>query len=445
MAYQQGTRLPGENASKLGHLDILNSELVHNLVQQFEYPEISDQDQSGTIWNEFDPQSAQPLRLIFSVDGSLQVLQSGQAPPRELCFVKTALLRMDPVAIGKLDPDYPHPFALKKLMAESALYHATVFPLKNINIPNTNLYHAVRQIIFDSLRDPSFQGEPYETLKWLAYKKWLDIKTNSPAFACPHCGAEVETGLPFDADRGPCTHCKEEILLTDMIGFHLEMTDDAAPQSLPSAYMLIHEILLLFTGIRHFWQNNRKLLSEALFIKDGPLYLRGQYSKLVPSIRAFLAFARDKGYPVHIIGQEKSGAFFDHLSVISRYTLPKSASDLPRYAILSHQYVRAEVQRTPDLNNPYGKRTNYGEKVFVKLTPYHHMVLNIPTGEYNENKLFPNNTADFIGFDRIFATLPKLISHRHEGALVPIELAHGIASLSSYPSARILKVFAGID
>jgi hypothetical protein len=64
------------------------------------------------------------------------------------------------------------------------------------------------------------------------------------------------------------------------------------------------------------------------------------------------------------------------------------------------------------------------------------MVLNIPTGRYISNV----NYSDLIGADNIFATLPTLSSYRHEGALLPIELVHGIASLSTYPSAHILTI-----
>ena len=49
--------------------------------------------------------------------------------------------------------------------------------------------------------------------------------------------------------------------------------------------------------------------------------------------------------------------------------------------------------------------------------------------------------ADLIGLGRILATLPGLVSRRFEGALYPIELANGIASLPSYPSAKILERF----
>lgn len=88
--------------------------------------------------------------------------------------------------------------------------------------------------------------------------------------------------------------------------------------------------------------------------------------------------------------------------------------------MLSHKYVREEVYRTPDLVNPYGYRTNYGEKVFVKLDPYSWMVLNAPTGEYLDDKDKPASIDDLIGFDRVLATLPSLVSYQNEGALIPI-------------------------
>jgi len=66
------------------------------------------------------------------------------------------------------------------------------------------------------------------------------------------------------------------------------------------------------------------------------------------------------------------------------------------------------------------------------------MVLNIPTGDYKSDP----KENDLIGFERIMATLPSIISNRFEGAIYPIELANGIASLSSYPSAKVLEIFA---
>lgn len=265
---------------------------------------------------------------------------------------------------------------------------------------------------------------------------------NSPAFECPHCN-EPFSGFPFDADTGACSNpaCKKEIFLTDMIGFHLDMDEESAPDSVASAYMMIMEHLMLFTAIRLLWgQADKNLVSDTLFIKDGPLTLRSQYSKLVPNIRSFLQHAKDTERPIHLIGQEKSGAFFDHLASIAVFVSPHTKKEPISYSALTHDYVRREVYRSPDLSNPYGKRTNWGEKLFLKVDPSTYMVLNIPTGSYLDDSMLPE-ANDLIGLNRILATITGLVSHKFEGALFPIELANGIASMSSYPSAKVLERF----
>ncbi len=69
------------------------------------------------------------------------------------------------------------------------------------------------------------------------------------------------------------------------------------------------------------------------------------------------------------------------------------------------------------------------------------MVINIPTGERGEYVEKPS-TSNLIAFEKIIATLPKILSNRFEGALLPIELANGVASLSTYPSAKALELFS---
>ncbi|MBK1672924.1 hypothetical protein CKO35_06315 [Ectothiorhodospira shaposhnikovii] len=432
MPYQGGKRLSGEKASKLGHLDVVNSALVNELIEQFEDQEPA-QVESLANW-EAIPNGETPLRLIFAVDGSKQTIRSDFPPYKELSFIKTALLRLDQHAIEKLDPVAPHPMALRDIMSDSAMYHATVLPLKGLSINGQSNYDAVRRIIFDSLQDQSLNAEPYKTLKWLAYEKWSGQQKSSPSFGCPHCEKDIG-GLSFDQDEGACEHCGGHLYLTDMIGFHLEMSEDAAPESVATAYMLIHETLLLFTGIRFFWEAKKySVLSNALFIKDGPLFLKGQYSKLVIPIRNFFDFAKQKGISVHVVGQEKTGAFFDHLEIIAR-NAPNNSLFAP-----SNEYIRKEIQHRPERAEPYGSRTNYGNKLFVKFDEYHHLVLSIPTGHYTDT----DSLDVFLSLNRILVSLPPILSHRHECALVPVELANGVASLSSYPSAAILKVFADI-
>jgi len=429
MPYKAGDRLPGERGSRLGHLDVLNSELVNKLVKSFENntpPDVSNK----SFWEPI-PTQGDPLALIFGIDGSMQSIESDSFHNKRLAFVKTALLRLDRFALSRIDKDTPHPFALRDILSESALYHATVFPLRHASLPGMNTYHAIRQIIFESMKDASLNGEPLETLKWIAYEKWDGEQKSLPLFECPYCEEKIAT-LPYNAEKGECPNCKGLLFLTDMLGFHLEMAPDSAPETIATSYMNIHELLLLFTGIRYYWEEKREILSQCLFVKDGPLTIRAQYSKLVNPIRRFLAYARNEGYPIHIIGQEKTGRFYNHLELIGREA-PIGSLFIP-----ANQYIKEEVQHRPTTGAPYGKDTNYGAKIFVKLNNFHQMVLNIPTGEYVEDPKLSN----LIGADRIFATIPTILSNRFEGALLPIELAHGIASLSTYPSAQILKIFA---
>lgn len=439
MAYSGGKKLPYESASKIGHLKVVESEWIRSLIQDFEEPEIELYTDS-TKWTEFENEHIKPLRNIWVVDGSYVPVASSDFPPREIAFVKTALLGLDKARIDKVDKKYPHPLILQDIMADSGVFHATVFPLKNIRAKDGSNYTAVRNIVRDSMKEIN-EGRFYETLKWLAYKKWDSRPNPSPSFTCPHCHKEIP-GIPYDLDEDECPECNGIVFLTDMLGFHLDMSEDSAPESIASAYMTIMEHLMLFTAIRMSWHHTDKnLLNESLFIKDGPLTLRAQYSKIIPNIRAFLEHAKNQGRPIHIIGQEKSGMFVDHLSTIARFASPQEKGENLHYAILSHKYIRKEVQRTPELISPYGERTNWGEKVYVKLDPHTYIVLNVPTGEYNEDGSFPCNINDLIGFVRILATLPGLISYKHEGALFPIGLANGIASMSSYPSAKILQRF----
>src|SRR5450432_1273594 len=86
---------------------------------------------------------------------------------------------------------------------------------------------------------------------------------------------------------------------------------------------------------------------------------------------------------------------------------------------------------------PYGKDTNCGAKGIVKLDDRYKFVLNIPNGD-TANPQNPN----VLGASGIFGTLRTFLSSRHEDALLPIELAHSVASLSTHPSAKVLAIFA---
>lgn len=436
MPYQKGKRLSGERASKLGHLEVIQSPLVQKLCKNFEDPECVPSS-SGASWQTLSS-SGHELRIVFSTDGSLQTIENPQPPYKVIAFVKTALLKVDQYAISKLDKETPNPFAIKDLMKDSALFHSTAFPLRHVIIPGITIYHAVREVIYESVKDKglnnALDGAMMDTLKWIAYEKWsLSPRTQLEEFGCPHCHDNVAT-LPFDQEKGNCPKCKGEIFITDMFGLHLNMHEDFAPNQVASDYMSASETLMIFTPIRYFWDTNKEVLKNCLLVKDGPLSLRATLAKLSAPIRRFFKHAKENGIEVAMIGQEKSGIFYDHLQLIG--------NNAPSFSIFipNNNYIRNEIQHS-NSTSVYGQDTNYGAKVFVKYNDYHKMVINIPTGERGEFVESPS-ISNLIAINRIIATLPKILSNRYEGALLPIELANGVASLSTYPSAKMLELFS---
>lgn len=436
MPYQKGSRLPGERASKLGHLEVIRSPLVQKLCQNFEDPKCVPKTAYAN-WQK-SSSAGEELKIIFASDGSLQTIESSQPPYKAIAFVKTALLKVDQFSISKLDKETPNPFAIRDIMKDSALFHSTAFPLRHVMIPGKTIFHSVREIIFESVKDrglnDALDGAMMDTLKWVAYEKWNPKpKDYLEEFGCPHCNQNVAT-LAFDQEKGNCPRCKGEVFITDMFGLHLTMQEDFAPNQVASDYMSISETLMIFTPIRYFWENNKEVLKKCLMIKDGPLSLRATLAKLSAPIRRFFKFAKEGGIEVSMLGQEKSGAFFEHLQLIGAMA-PNGSIFIP-----DNIYIRNEIQHL-NLAGIYGWDTNYGAKVFIKYNDYHKMIVNIPTGERGEFVEKPD-IANLIGIDKIIATLPKILSNRYEGALLPIELANGVASLSTYPSAKALELFS---
>lgn len=163
---------------------------------------------------------------------------------------------------------------------------------------------------------------------------------------------------------------------------------------------------------------------------------RAQYSKLVNPIRNFLLHASEQGHPISLVGQEKTGTFVDHLNLISR-NAPTSALFIP-----NHAYICEKIQHRPPNGAPYGRDTNYGAKVFVIANERCRLVLNVPIKAPMGSFIANPSVDQLINIEKILATLPSLLSSRHENALLPIELANSVASLSTYPSAQVLRLFA---
>ncbi len=87
MPFQAGRRLPGERASKIGHLEVLKNPLVQNLCKQLIdiQPDLAI---LGGLW-QISQIEEKPLSVVFSVDGSYQVITKETPPYSARAFIKT--------------------------------------------------------------------------------------------------------------------------------------------------------------------------------------------------------------------------------------------------------------------------------------------------------------------------------------------------------------------
>src|SRR6266487_1680246 len=103
MPFQRGRRLPGEKASKVGHLDVLKNPLVNELSRTFTDAKMASAD-AESLWTKIEI-AAKPLSIIFRADGSWHTI-IGRSPPYSAhAFIKTALVRLAEHALGKVDKD----------------------------------------------------------------------------------------------------------------------------------------------------------------------------------------------------------------------------------------------------------------------------------------------------------------------------------------------------
>ena len=78
MPYQGGNRLSQEKASKLGHLDVIKSELVNELVEQFETIDVSEVHTNAKWEEEFDQRFDPHGRRYFWMAGNFVNFDKGE-------------------------------------------------------------------------------------------------------------------------------------------------------------------------------------------------------------------------------------------------------------------------------------------------------------------------------------------------------------------------------
>jgi hypothetical protein len=202
------------------------------------------------------------------------------------------------------------------------------------------------------------------------------------------------------------------------------------------------EHVVLAHIVKTLWELKPQVLTEVLFIKDGPLAFFGQtapLSKPMRELATFLGTYPDPNDPsktqalLNVVGLEKSGPFVEHAQQIEDRLQPNTA------LLLSTDYIYRFIQPGDPLSpDPYGKNTYWGGKLIYKAADGNVYVATVPTYGFNPAPTF----GDFSNLAEVLSVVGKLRCSMYDNALIPIALVNKLVSLSDFPSARILETFA---
>lgn len=363
--------------------------------------------------DQFDPKSLQTekgnkfpmeldkgktLKFVYTVDGSRLTHPEPDTIINEVVFVRIADLRLPvnfvPSVITKATQEIERTKTLQQM----------ILPLRGLRPRNKTIFETISEIVYTKLNQE--HRKLLDTYKFLLYKKWLTtVGVRMPRnFLCPYCEVNGRTAhLPYNADIGQCSNpnCKHEIKVIDfLLAYSRRMGHRGDVESIPRTYMNDMERLSLIHEIRTIVESGQDV-SEYLFVADGDLAV--QDDEIQRSILRYFEYLQQNGHILHIVSQEKSGAFYEHAKYLDdfleEYSVFIPSDDYIHYCILKRD-------DNPKYKTPrviFGTYHNLGIKMFVKFGKHQILVLNIPRSKPRRSKTY--EYKDIMGLSDILTTL----------------------------------------
>ncbi|NYE08815.1 hypothetical protein F4694_005671 [Bacillus niacini] len=430
MAYSGNGSMPYESASKLGHLPIIKNEFISTIIKEFESDKINLEDLDfSSSYSSIIELKEPKINSVIAIDGSYSSITNPLNQKKSISFIKVATLMISLDKLKKAQAPIVNPKLLNEIITQYSDTLATVLPLNNIRIKNLTPLDTIRRIVNITLKVENIIL--YDTLKFLVYRKWDSDPNVVLKFNCPLCEKQNEFFKEFDTEN--CSDCGKEIYFTDYISLHMDFYEDNTNESIAANLMQVMEHLLLLSYVRILFNEGKNKLSKVLLLKDGPLSLHSQFSRLVEPIREFLDFIKQKEVELYLVGIEKSGAFFEHSLLLEKKLKKKG-----EFLIPNNKYIFSQIKNGDSDTTSYGERVNYGSKAFIKIDDKSIVVASIPTGKYIENPV----KEDMMGIEEIIRMLCELKSSQFQNALLPIVAVNKLASMSVYPTNNILQKFS---
>lgn len=432
-------RRPNEYASKSSHGYIIRDPDVSAFLEKCNLPKTAEEITiPANLLHDLEPLDINPIKHIIAIDGGRsEVFVKSDFPSSTLTFFQFGALFFkteDLEAISKKQFIDPEDMARLNTIERYKL----TLPTKNILLKDASTFKdSFRRSLFDFFAKGT-NGETFaETLRWLVFQDFDSPISEYSLSTCPSCGAsDIRLGDATKQDKYlfKCPHCKEDIYLTDIFRLHEAIDDElGAGGALGYITILIEQIILVHL-IKAILETKPSILSETLFIKDGPLAFFGQTANMHKSLRHLTNFLAKK-HNLFLAGLEKSGAFVEHADEIGKKMKPGSVLFLDNSYI--YKYI---LPGKADSSAPYARTSYYSGKLIFKSVDEKIYVVTLPTE--NADVFLNPQKSDYKNLDVILHNLQKLRCDMYDNSLFPVALANKLVSLANHPSSAILEKFA---
>ncbi len=429
---------PFERASKTAHTNIINDKEVQAFLTKCKIPPYQDDVDSEDMEMRFlNPLALNPIKNVVTIDGGYtNIFIKEDFPSSTIAFFQFGALffKHQDLFDLKVKP-FIDPDDFSKLQKIQRI--KLVVPTKGVALDGEiDLISSVRKSIYDFFCSQPERNGFISALKWLLFEEYDTSVKNSiwHLASCPYCqeGANINKLDITPAYTIICPHCSGTIYLTDVFRLHEAIDNElGAGGILGYLSTTVEQIIIVFL-IKQMISIRPSLLSETLFIKDGPLAFYGQTANIHKPMRKLITYL-NKFHSIYMVGLEKSGSFVEHAEQVSKKMKQK------QILLLGNKYIyKYIIPGQAKDNEPYASSTYYGHKVIFKSEYDNVYVATVPSLQPQcEPKV-----DDYIHLHETLYNVSALKCDLYYNSLVPIVLANKLVSLADHPSADVLKAFA---
>lgn len=435
-----------ETARKLGHVPIIENELVQEELAEFETREVDPNeipiDQYSVSIDDLPDNGVDPDYLL-SIDGSPQeVPTNDDYPSNRIGFIQIAAVLTNLTLLDAQEEQrFVDPAQVQEI-DESSLQDI-VLPSSNYTVTGCDsTLDSWRKKVFETFRNREIEGESLLDV----FLKVIESDDRSigdrrvDVYRCPNPECPTTGDRPHivvDADTGgTCDECGVTVYPTDALRTHERVNQNQSNQTAITAIMDVLEHLTMCAYLLYLHERSPERLSRVGFIMDGPLAIFDTPAWLHEPVQETIATVYEQqweqGYsPPLIVGIEKTGSFRDHADNV------KEKMDKNSVLGMDNEYIYEYVMSgTTDLE--YGSKTYYGQKFIFKPESNRALVLTIP--KVGDDP--PHDPRSYPMMRKTLETLTRVETALYDDATIPVTLAHQHASIPLKTGSRVLELFS---